>query len=695
MAAMDGKRVAIFAQDDHCAVECLSVLHARQCRVLCVGTGTSTSIFAGRAVELGFSFANALEEDVVKSALESFKPDLMVCVPDVGEQLPRTFLNAGVGKYIIRIGAKMKNAKWPEFAPIWRQQASSRVSMVSVGGPEVGSSLVVVGKEETALTLRAKHGVAVAALFGALVDGGEESLPKADGATPVLTEEAPAQIALSWAEEQVDRFVRASFFPPHDPAIVEDPASKDTYFIENMEQYQEFRIKVLEEGADTREGFAQKAYAADTHWYSNVGGSIVKMGDSDIHMPVRTADKKRRSVIPGAAIGARKKLRMNEPLIGPNAQRYCDSALASGWIGVEGPYVKQFEKHLARICGCAAACAVQSGTAALYGAMKALGVSDASHHVLVPAFTCAACADAIVHAGGTPIPIDCDLDSYGISLEAVKNGLESNKNIVGIVVAPCYGVPARDFGQIQALCKERGLWICEDACESYGASCNVRGYKVPVGSMATLCVVSVRSEKMIGVGEGGAILGNDVPLVARAKWWCSRAPCRGVGLWRVYEHDAVGQNFRMPEMLAAVGCAAAEMLPVMIERKRAIHAWYEKSIEARPQLKGIRLQQESPGDESVWWINAALLPDGMCGEEVGMQLMKLYPDIEIRPGFFPLGSMAIFKSKFNMPCPNAELLYKRLVCLPSSNQLLQEDVERVCSALVEAIEAVQKKESKD
>merc|ERR1712039_152078 len=165
--------------------------------------------------------------------------------------------------------------------------------------------------------------------------------------------------------------------------------------------------------------------------------------------------------IPGAALGARKKLRMNEPLIGPNAERYCSSALASGWIGVEGPYVKQFEKDLARICGASSCCAVQSGTAALYGAMKALGVSDPSHHVIVPAFTCAACADAVVHAGGTPIPIDCELDSYGISIEAVRGAMQGDKDIVGVVVAPCYGVPARDFMEIHALCKEKGLWLCE------------------------------------------------------------------------------------------------------------------------------------------------------------------------------------------------------------------------------------------
>lgn len=282
------------------------------------------------------------------------------------------------------------------------------------------------------------------------------------------------------------------------------------------------------------------------------------------------------------------------------------------------------------------------------------------------------------------MPIDCDMDSWGVSAEAVSAALDADKDIIGVVTAPCYGVPSRDFHEVLALCKDRGLWLCEDACESYGAT---QGGEVPtpVGSLATLCVVSIRSEKMIGVGEGGAILGNDATLVARAKWWCSRAPSRGVGLWRVYEHDAVGQNFRLPEVLACIGCAAAEMFPVMIERKRAIHGWYEAGFSSRPELKGISFQQVAQGDEAVWWITAALLPEGYNGEAVGMKLMEKYPDIEIRPGFFPLNKMAIFKSKWAKPCPNAEVLYQRLVCLPSSNQLKKEDVERICDALVDAI----------
>jgi dTDP-4-amino-4,6-dideoxygalactose transaminase len=298
-----------------------------------------------------------------------------------------------------------------------------------------------------------------------------------------------------------------------------------------------------------------------------------------------------------------------------------------------------------------------------------------------------------VHAGGTPVAIDCELETYGISTEAVRRALEENTNVVGVVAAHCYGVPIRDIYEVQKLCQERGIWLCEDACESYGAgihSPDGEGPSLPIASIGTLNVISTRSEKMIGVGEGGAILGNDTTLVARAKWWCSRAPCRGGGLWRVYEHEGVGQNYRLPEMLACVGCAAAEMFPTMISRKREIHDWYVEHLNI-PGLQDCKLQTAAPGDTSVWWVNAILMPDGISGEEVGMELMKTYPDIEMRPGFFPLDQMAIFKHEKVHHCPNTELLYRRLICVPSSVNLLEENVKRICSALLASLQVVQKR----
>lgn len=693
------QRVVLFAQDD-CAAGLVAPLVDEGRQVLGVNVGSPCPAFAKRCAELGCDCVSSGDTQLATLVVAHFKPDLAICSP--GDHLPTIFKETSTKRCVLQFGATpscpvLEDSPWHglnEFLPIWEGWECSRVALFSYDqalglGAELGASEVPLMQEETALCLRAKHIEAAASLLAAFMAGGE--LPKC-APSPSLSKMSapPAMISLDWDLEDVDRFIRARFMPPHKPAEVADPNTGEKYLIESLMQFQTFQSMVLEgEKKDEKKA----GPVADTHWYSNVGGSIIKLGDQNQHMPRRSADGPMKMAIPGAMTsGGREKLRMNEPLIGPNAERYCSSALASSWIGVEGPFVKRFESHIASITGCVAACAVQSGTAALYGAMKALGVSEPSHHVLVPAFTCAAAADAVVHAGGTPIAIDCEIETYGISTDAVRVALETNPNVVGVVAAHCYGVPIRDIHEVQELCWGRGIWLCEDACESYGASIHAKATDEgaqarKVGSLGTLNVVSVRSEKMIGVGEGGAIVGNDATLVARAKWWCSRAPCRGGGLWRVYEHDGVGQNFRLPEMLACVGCAAAEMFPTAIAKKRRIHDWYAAHM-ARPGLEGVQLQSFAPGDDPVWWINSALLPEGLSGEEVGMRLMKDFPDIEIRPGFFPLDQMAIFKHDRVVPCPNTDLLFRRLVCLPSSVQLKEENVERICGALADALKTV-------
>jgi len=220
-------------------------------------------------------------------------------------------------------------------------------------------------------------------------------------------------------------------------------------------------------------------------------------------------------------------------------------------------------------------------------------------------------------------------------------------------------------------------------------------HQVSVGSMSTMSVVSVRSEKMVGVGEGGAILSKDVALVSKARWWCSRAPVRGCGLWRVYEHEYVGQNFRLPEVLGAVGLAACENLPVMIDRKRKIHDWYMQYLGDAP----IQFQQQKKWDKPVWWLNALKIKtndkctasshdyqDTVLAEKVGMHLMQNNPHIEIRPAFFPLHKMGTF-SEAAQRCPNADQVYETLLCVPSSAQLCENDVKEVCEALKQSLAA--------
>jgi hypothetical protein len=314
-------------------------------------------------------------------------------------------------------------------------------------GSEVISNVdVPIFRTETAMSLRYKHTSAakkqvadiVARVMPTTTMNGMPSTPRVP----------EREIDPDWSEEKVDRFIRAANFPPH-PAPTASLPNGDRFYIETPQQFARLRKRQREnEESPNKNGVAEatkSGYAADTHFYSNVGGSIVKIVSRSADEPVKVREASSMLAVPGAAVaGARKKLRMNEPVIGLNAERYCQKALASTWIGVEGPYVKKFERLLARIAGCEQACAVQSGTAALYGALKALGVENKEHHVIVPTYTCSACADAVVHAGGEPIAVDCELDTFGLSFDAVKACLDDDTKVVGIVMAPCYGIPCRE-----------------------------------------------------------------------------------------------------------------------------------------------------------------------------------------------------------------------------------------------------------
>lgn len=152
----------------------------------------------------------------------------------------------------------------------------------------------------------------------------------------------------------------------------------------------------------------------------------------------------------------------------------------------------------------------------------------------------------------------------------------------------------------------------------------------------------------------------------------------------------MGQNFRLPEMLAAVGIAGAENLPLMMQKKRLIHGWYKKYIDLP-----VTFQKPGEKDEPCWWLNSIILPPKgdetlpFTAEEVGMKLMELYPHIETRPAFYPLNQMAPFQP--SQDCPNAELLYEKLLCLPSSAKLEEEDVKEIAAALRHTVDELRRK----
>ncbi|KAF4744709.1 hypothetical protein FOZ62_018292 [Perkinsus olseni] len=641
-----------------------------------------------------------VDENVLVAAVTAFNPDLILVLPSLFAY-PKGSLSAYRIWEMRYSGVEMGSKPWPEYDLITAGRERVGVELVDDDTRLATEEVAVIASSDTALTLRFKMLEAcrkfatswIVPVLKTLVENREQAAPVASV--------DPLEVSVESDRAKASAHFRGMSFAPRCEAIAVRTVGSEgcDFLVDEIGQLDRITEAVQEgkgfyQSSPSKKADVSRGFAADTHFYSNVGGSIVKMDGSseggcldDIPRVEVASD-----AIPGSAVSGSmpKKLRMNEPFIGPNAGLYLARALKSGWIGVEGPWVKKFERRIASICGGRAACAVQSGTAALYGAMKALGVSKPSHFVICPAYTCAACADAVVHAGGTPLICDVERDSYALSYDAAVEALDHpvhGLRILGMIVAPCYGVPARDYLKLVKLCKERSIWLCEDNCESYGATVvDESGSRVRLGALGTVSVISTRSEKMVGVGEGGAIVSDNVDLVAAARWWCSRAPCVGQGLWHVYDHESVGQNFRMPELLGAVGVAAAEMLPVMISRKRAIHAWYEENLADLVKSGMIQLQNFEPTDEPVWWLNAVFLRvDGLRGETVGMELMRMAPEIEIRPGFFPLGMMKPFQGGTSLPCPVAELLYEKILCLPSSHNLTERDVNHVCATLKKAL----------
>jgi len=245
-------RIALLVQDDS-AVECLGPLVAKSCKVLGISSsGLPCSIFARRCVELGFDFTLSKDPAVVDAALCSFKPEMMVSISH-GCQLPSVFTDRSVGgcmkKFDLHIGGvSMEGAPWPEFPPIWLNHTSSLVSLAALDEekPMRGSVLVAVTENDTAISLRSKHAAAAAELLRMLLEGTDmpaASPPEAEVAVPV---KAPDTISLKWDDGTADRYIRARYLPPHDPAVVKDPATGEGYFINDMHQYRTFCSKVLD-----------------------------------------------------------------------------------------------------------------------------------------------------------------------------------------------------------------------------------------------------------------------------------------------------------------------------------------------------------------------------------------------------------------------------------------------------------------
>jgi perosamine synthetase len=358
-----------------------------------------------------------------------------------------------------------------------------------------------------------------------------------------------------------------------------------------------------------------------------------------------------------------------QPIFDGNELEYVTDCIRTGWISSQGKYVRQFEGLFGEYVGCSNCLAVSNGTVALHLALATLGIGPGDE-VIVPNLTFAAPVNAILYVGATPVLVDVDAKNMTMNPEEVKKAISTRTK--AIIPVHLYGYPA-DMRKLMSLAKEFNLLVIEDCAEALGTKFN----DVHVGNFGDAAIFSFFGNKTITTGEGGMLLFKDVSNLNRAKILRDH----GMSPYKRYWHDEVGYNYRITNVQAAIGLAQLEKVKFFVERKRWIAREYEKRLSGASCLL---LPTEDLGITNSYWLyTIVLLGDMASKRDEIIEGLKLR-GIESRPIFFPVHEMPPYqKYALADECYSVSVgLSKAGISLPSSVYVTEEEIQRVCSALL-------------
>lgn len=362
---------------------------------------------------------------------------------------------------------------------------------------------------------------------------------------------------------------------------------------------------------------------------------------------------------------------LNIPNISSKEKKYVNEVLKSNWLSINGHHTKIFEKKFSKLVNRKYSLAVQSGTAALHLVLKSFGC-DKNDNVIVPNYTCVSSISSVAQCSSTPIILEVERDTLGIDYDLLEKSIKKYKP-KALQLVHVYGFPARDTEKICKLCKKNGVLVIEDASESLGAKIG----KKKIGSFGDVSVFSTRSEKMIGVGEGGIISTDDRLLFEKICMLASRnAPYRKRNdeYWKKYFSLGEGYNYLMPHLLGAVARAQVEKFQSnTLIKKRRIGLLYRKFFSEKdfePSQKIIKK------NKVVYWLNSIYFKNLSKNKVVKLAKFLQKKGIEIRSGFWPMSNLKNFKSKYIKG--NYEVsrhIFEKSLVLPSNISLKEKDIK--------------------
>ncbi|MDW8302965.1 MAG: LegC family aminotransferase, partial [Bacteroidia bacterium] len=364
---------------------------------------------------------------------------------------------------------------------------------------------------------------------------------------------------------------------------------------------------------------------------------------------------------------------------------YVKKCLDENWISVAGEFVPQFEQKIAEYCQVKYAVATSSGTAALHIAMRVLdiGPQDA---VIVPTLTFVATVNAICYTGASPIFMDVCSETWQMNIELVENYLShhtyyksgfyydktTHKKIKAILPVHVLGnMP--DMKSIERIAQKYNLIVIEDAAEALGSSY----FNHKAGSLGKVGIFSFNGNKIVTTGGGGMLLTEDYEIAKHARHLIHQAKING----REYIHDEIGYNYRLLNILAAIGLAQLEQLPFFLEKKKQIFGFYCQELKEIGFIPFSLTQ----GVECNYWLSTFIIPSNVDKENL---LDFLYQNgIEARSFWKPMHTLPMFSRFKYFTYENvAQYIYQRAISLPSSTDIDLQDLQKVVSKIKEFVD---------
>lgn len=370
---------------------------------------------------------------------------------------------------------------------------------------------------------------------------------------------------------------------------------------------------------------------------------------------------------------------LSQASVGPEEEEALIRAIRSGWVAPLGPEVDGFEREICERVGIQHGLALSSGTAALHLALLELGAKPGSC-VVLSSMTFAATANAVAYTGAEAVFVDSqerdgNVDA-ALMVDAVRTLREEGRFVAAAVPVDLFG-SCVDYEVLQSELDELGVPMLVDAAESLGAT-----YKgKPAGSFGRAAAFSFNGNKIMTTSGGGMLVSNDADLIHRARYLSTQA--RQDATW--YEHTEVGYNYRMSNILAAIGRAQLAKLDLFIERRRSIRRIYREAFADLPGVRILGSGSEDGASSDNCWLTAVDL-----GSELGVSASDMVSHldsrgIEGRHLWKPMHIQPLWKGCRAFTNGVSEALFERGVTLPTGYGLTDSEVNRVITAFRERL----------